>query len=381
MFKLIIKAAVLSVAISQSALLHASSAEDIEDFAREISEKTKEIQKRQLQQDMPELLAPKSISNQEKKNVTGVQGKSIYIFVSWSMGDEGLRSLIESMSEFQNVSLVFRGIPKNSSMADAMQRMAKFASYGEGNVALTLDPPRFTKYNITVVPTILVEQNEKAIIQARGLTSPEYMEEALKSGKSGDLGQLGQTLEIAERDLIDVMKERAAALDLEEMKRGAQRRFWSKQNFIALSHAQKSAKRTIDPTVISAAPMYDAKGNLLYPAGASVNPLQMVPFTQRVVVFNPSRQQEVEFASAQVSHYSNMQRVTLIATEFPREETQSFMQKLVLTVGAPVYLLTPDVLDRFELRHTPSLVTADRDKFYVDEIADTDLQDAARLKK
>lgn len=343
---------------------------EIESMARDAHEYSQKIidgsLKSQREMFDTAALAAKGTLGQNSPAIAST-GRQTLIFVSWSMGDSNIKSLIQSLQDEEHVGLVFRGIPDGVKLADAMRKLSLFASYGNGNVALLLDPPKFQKYNVTVVPTMVVESDDKLVISVRGVTSPEYLKSALKDGKKGDIGIDGATRDIAERDLIEVMKERASKLDFEKIKSGAIKRFWDKQNTYPLPPAPKDERRTIDPTVVAAIDMRDINGNLIMPAGTRVNPLDRMPFTQRLVVFDPNSKRQIDFARSQILAFGAKQRVTLIATAPDRSRASEQIQELSDLMGASVHLLAADVQDRFKLRFAPSVVTAEGRVFVVQE--------------
>ena len=63
-----------------------------------------------------------------------------------------------------------------------------------------------------------------------------------------------------------------------------------------------------------------------------------------------------------------VQRVTLIATRLDAELGWDSYKQVTEEFDAPVFLLTPDIISRFGLEHTPSIVTAKNKKFMVREI-------------
>lgn len=290
------------------------------------------------------------------------------VFASWSMGESAIIALAQSLKGESNVAIAFRGIPDGMTLAEFMRKLAAIASRADGKVALLIDPPSFQKFQITAVPTILMEREGQRLISVRGVSSKEYLERAFAAGKRGDLGTDGSTRDIAERDLIEVMKERASKLDFAQIKSHATDNFWKRQKFILLPSAPKDEVRSIDPTVTSTVDMRDASGTLLVPAGTSVNPLERMPFTQRVVVFDPSNKKQLDFARGQVITHGTKQRVTLVATSLDATRAADQLEDLHKFLGLTVTILTPEVAERFKIRFTPSVVTADRKLFFVEEM-------------
>lgn len=290
------------------------------------------------------------------------------IFASWSMGESAIIALAQSLKGEENVAIAFRGVPDGMTLADFMRKLASIASRADGKVALLIDPPSFQKFHVTSVPTILMEREGEMLISVRGVSSKEYLERALAAGKKGDIGADGATRDIAERDLVEVLKERAAKLDFAQIKSRAMDNFWKRQKFYSLPPASKSEVRTIDPTVTSTVDMRDANGTLLVPAGASVNPLERMPFSQRVVIFDPSSKKQLDFARSQVISHGSRQRVTLIATSLDASRAPDQLEDLRKFLGLTVTVLTPEIAERFKIRYTPSVITADRRVFSVEEM-------------
>lgn len=290
------------------------------------------------------------------------------VFASWSMGESAIVALAQSLKGEKDAAVAFRGIPDGMTLADFMRKLASIASRADGKVALLIDPPKFQKYQVTSVPTILMEREGKLIVSVRGVSSKEYLERALQAGKRGDLGVDGSTRDIAERDLVEVMKERASKLDFAQIKSHAMDNFWKRQKFFSLPPAPRHEVRSIDPTVTLAVEMRDASGTLLVPAGTSVNPLERMPFTQRVVVFDPGNKKQLDFVREQVIAHGTKQRVTLIATSLDAARAPDQLEELHRFLGVTVTVLTPDIAERFKVRYTPSVITADRRLFSVEEM-------------
>jgi hypothetical protein len=66
---------------------------------------------------------------------------------------------------------------------------------------IVIDPTRFQKWGVTTVPEIVVEDQGKATIRVKGVTSLEWLKSRQAAGRQGDLGRFGEVFEIAEIDL------------------------------------------------------------------------------------------------------------------------------------------------------------------------------------
>jgi len=169
------------------------------------------------------------------------------------------------------------------------------------------------------------------------------------------------------------MKKRFAKIDWEEQKRGAVKNFWNKQNFRELPEAHKDRVRELDPTVYISEDITAPDGTLIAKQGDLINPLDVAPFTQAVVVLDPLDEDQVarvKEALPRINQVPGVTRITYIVTRLDREEGWDSYTKTTDTFDAPVFLLTPDVAQRFELEYVPSIITAQGKRFVVEELAD-----------
>ncbi len=292
------------------------------------------------------------------------------IFVSWSLGDQEIESLLEQYDGLPAVGLVFRGIPDGMKMADALAKMQRLAYKKKSSVTVLLDPTAFQRHGIDVVPAVVRETGTNELIaKVTGLSSVEYINKALSDGKKGDLGTQGPTSPIKEQDLIELMKERVAKLDFEAMKKKAINNFWKKQTFTNLPPASENKVRKVSAEVIIPSDIVGANGEVIAAAGSVINPLDAMPFTQRLVVINPESEFEVGLAREQIDAHAKNQRVTLIVTGISPDKGWDQFKDLENKLDAPVYLLQPDLQARFNIERTPSVVTADSESFLVEEFA------------
>lgn len=313
--------------------------------------------------------AVESIEPSKKEPVHPLgEGRRKLIFVSWSMGEHEIKELLKEYNGESDVGLLFRGIPDGVKMVDALAKVQKLSLDTKSSVSVLLDPVAFQKHAISVVPAVVIEDGDDVKAVAKGTSSVARVEESLKSGKGGDLGFVGPSLEIAERDLIEVMKEKAAKLDPEELKQKAMARYWKGQKMFDLPHAEEDRTRRLDPTVTVQQDMIAPDGTVIHRAGDKINPLSIRPFTQRMLVIDPSVPEQVSLAREQIETYGKSQTVTLILSSVDVEAGWDDLQRIQGAVSAPAYLLKSDVKDRFAIERTPSIVTADGQSFFIKEV-------------
>ena len=119
-------------------------------------------------------------------------------------------------------------------------------------------------------------------------------------------------------------KERLAKVDMEKMKARALNTFWDKQTFAELPRATRHRVRALDPTVLVPADMTAADGTVIHKAGDRINPLDMRPFTQRLVIIDPLDPQQVALAKKQVADYGAKQNVVVIVSRVARGVGRTF---------------------------------------------------------
>lgn len=288
------------------------------------------------------------------------------------MGREGLEDLLYTASITPESMVVFRGIRDIDNFAASVFEIQKLAATQSPMAKVVLDPTLFRDYGVTKVPTIIYldEDKQSEIARVSGLAQPNWLVSKVESGKGGDFGARGPVEDILERDLIEVMQEKVAAIDWAEKKENAIKRFWDKQQFIDLIRARKLRTRYLDPSIVMSDDLRDADGNVLVARGTVINPLELRPFTQAVVVFDPLDHKQIGLVEQRLADLAKTYpRVTLVVTQFDRAEGWDSYKSITNHFDAPVFKLTPDLLSRFELEYVPSIITAEQNYFVIEELA------------
>lgn len=317
-------------------------------------------------------------------------GTSTIVFVSFSLGEEELKDLFARNAGKNDTRLVFRGVPEGMRFADGVKRIQALASQFNPMPNVVIDPTLFRDYDVRAVPTVVRIREKPGVVSVRkpgerrvrsgellasvtGLHSDDWVKRQIAAGRTGDLGEQGAVREILERDLIEAAKERVLQIDWDEKKARAAKRAWANLQYERLPSASIDAVRYIDPTILVEKDILDLNGNAVRKAGERVNPMEMRPFTLALVVFNPLVESEVKIALAQAAALKERHpQVMLLATDMVRDETGwDAYKRLTDRFESHVFLLTPEVRERFALRATPSVVTGDNERklFVVREIA------------
>lgn len=329
--------------------------------------------KRQAQQvlEASQAIQTEALSTRSTKLASGLSttpsNKPVtLLFVSFSLGESALKSIFEEASGRDDVLLVFRGPKPGQKLPALMADLKRLLKGIDPRPNIVIDPARFQRWSVTSVPDIIVEQDGKARLHVRGVSSLSWLDEQLKAGKQGDLGTLGDVGEIAEIDLLEELKRRMAAIDWKQKQRQAIARFWEQQKFEDLPTALADRDRSVDLTITAARDLAAPNGQLIIRAGQTVNPLDKMPFGLCLMVFDATVPAQVELIQHQ-SCQDKKAHVMYLATSLPRQDGWEKLKHLENTMQAPVYLLTPDVRSRFQLQHVPSFIEQSGNRLIVHE--------------
>lgn len=305
---------------------------------------------------------------------------TLLVFASYSLGQQGLKDLLRSASG-KDALVVFRGIDEKANLGKAVLAIQRMAAKYDPIPQVVINPVLFKEYSVTAVPTIilrevgsrLAENPTREVARVQGLSNPDWLIGQVQSGNQGDLGVRGPIAVISEPDLIDVMKKRLANIDWNHKKHQAIKRFWKKQRFLTLPEARKNRQRAIDPSIYITKDIRSVAGEIIAKKGDQINPLDVSPFTQAVIVFDPLDQDQIDRILDRlpaIKGLAGVTRVTYIVTRLDQKIGWDSYKKVTKSVQSPVYLLTPEVIKRFELEFVPSIITANARRFIVEELAE-----------
>ncbi len=299
--------------------------------------------------------------------------KTFVLYASTSLGEAGLLDILDEAAGRDDVLVVFRGMrPGQKVQAFIRELHALARRFDEGKQPhIVIDPMRFRAAGVMAAPTLTLEENGQVLGKVQGAIGTAWLQSRMEykqnnGAKTRDLGTHGPTRDIIEVDLIEEMQRRVAQIDWAAKKREALTRFWERTTFHELPEATEDRLRQIDLTVTAPRDVTAPDGTVIVRAGQTVNPLDQLPFTQRLVIFDATRPAQVELAR-RLSTEAAPRRVTYIATRLDRAAGWESFEKIETDLGAPVYLLTPDLRDRFRLEHVPALVEAKDKRFVIRE--------------
>ncbi|KKI13118.1 hypothetical protein XA67_16280 [Comamonas thiooxydans] len=305
------------------------------------------------------------------------------VFASFSLGDAAMKELMDDVAGRRDTVIVLRGVAPGESLAKGIARVQSMAASRKVMPSIIINPTLFQEFNVNAVPTVVllnkpdISKNYKVKSKVSGIGSVDWLKRKFSENNKVDQGNYGPTRDISEPDIIEVAKARLASIDWDEKKRNAIKNFWKNQKFLPLPTANEDVRRTIDPTVIVARDISSADGKVIVRSGTSINPLSLRSFTQAVIVFNPNdpwQNRFVKVKARELLKQKNVSSISYIATEINIEDGWKSYKNITESLGAPIFLLTPDVRNRFDLRVTPSVITATDRNFEVAEFKKVETQ-------
>jgi conjugal transfer pilus assembly protein TraW len=302
-------------------------------------------------------------------SVLSAEDISITVLVSRSLGEAQLKAIFAFAASTPRVRVAFRGLVKDESLGDFIRAIHGLLAGVTPVPEVVLDPTPFPAAGVAIAPVLIATGPEGELARVAGLADPAWLRARVLEGERGDLGVRGPVVEVVEPDLIAALKRRLAQLDLESLRERALARYWTRVPFEALPVAAAARTRTIDPTITATSDIRLPDGSLLVRAGATVNPLDRLPFTARLVVFDATDPRQVKTA-VRLGREAGTRHVVYLATRLARSwEGLAAMED---ALDSPVYLLTPDVRDRFALKRVPATVEAQGRVFVVAEVPPED---------
>ena len=173
------------------------------------------------------------------------------------------------------------------------------------------------------------------------------------------LKSINRTYRIAERDMLEVIQQEVKEVNWEAVNQRLRERVYRYKpiDSFMLTEAEDHRIRYIDPTWYLPFDIKDAYGNVLYPKGTAINPLEKVPeavWSKRLYVFfNLENEDQRNFVKYLLRTEKNKLVMLIADGHSDLKEIHDFIKKELY----PVYALTKTVAQRFGVSKSLSLVT------------------------
>ncbi|MFB1486881.1 MULTISPECIES: TrbC family F-type conjugative pilus assembly protein [unclassified Thiocapsa] len=296
---------------------------------------------------------------------TATPKQTITLLVSRALGAAALRDIFATAAR-PDVRIVFRGVAEGEPLIDFMRGIHAELDGLDPMPAVELDPTPFRETGAEAVPLMILSGPDGEIARVAGLSDPAWLQAQVAAGRTGDLGVRGPVETISEPDMLEEIARRVAALDLAALREQALARYWTRAVFEYLPTAREPRTRVIDPVIEAKVDIALPDGTLLVRSGERLNPLDRLAFGLRLVVFDPTEPAQVRTART-LGESAGPLRPVYLATRLEREAGWEGFRAIEDALDETVYLLTPDVRERFALERVPASVESAGRVFLVRE--------------
>jgi len=177
-----------------------------------------------------------------------------------------------------------------------------------------------------------------------------------------ELGTFAETYPIAEKDAIEEIQEKSQSIGPQALidPVEAESKITSfKPATLSLPKATKDRQFLVDMTYTLEIDIPDKDGNIVYPAGYQLNPLEHMNNPMTYVFINAADKDQVNWFLK--SSYGNNLSCRLLITD---GEYFDLSEKL----GRPVYYALRQITERFQLEYVPCIVSQDGQFMKVKEV-------------
>lgn len=179
--------------------------------------------------------------------------------------------------------------------------------------------------------------------------------------------QTGETFDFAENDMIEEIKKQIEnnkpqiEAKIEEYKKTAKEKAnnYKPADLKELTPSIKNNTFYPDMTYTNPNDIYDNKGNIIYPKGFKFNPLDYQTIHYQMIMINGNSKEEIEWLIKN-NYLDNIKYMILLSDGNYKEVGEKLNQ--------PVFYAMPKITEKFNLQHTPSIITQIGNKMEVKEI-------------
>nr|WP_301334276.1 type-F conjugative transfer system protein TraW [Solimonas sp. SE-A11] len=182
-----------------------------------------------------------------------------------------------------------------------------------------------------------------------------------------DLGAVGPTWPIQERDLVQVMQERAAVKqrsgEIEQLQGALQKRakaYADRPTRLGLARAAQVRSWTLDPAVSVPYDIKDASGKVLIPAGTRVNPLDRMALSRKLVFLDADDPEQLAWLGRRAAVFRDRHKVILTGG--------SISQATEILGGRVWFDQTGKLVQEFGIKAVPAIVAQDGRLLRIQEI-------------
>lgn len=315
----------------------------------------------------------RKIDNNRNKELSSQTG--LTIFASFSMPDYVLENLLLTAGE-KNARVIFNGLKRGTTnIVETQAALRQYISKAnlKNEPLITFDPESFTQYHIKQVPT-MINRTETKFSQINGTFNIDYFMKLIKDNPDTDIfPSAGTTYPVEERNLIEELEDRSSKYDWEAAKKRALADTWKNQWMINLPPAVQHKIWYIDPTINVTQDVKDRQGRTLAFAGEKINPLTRFPQKITMIIFDPMKQRQSDWAVTQYKKVLGSGKVLPMFTQINSESGWSDLNSLRDRFDGKVFKINKEIIERFHIVATPVLISTEGNNFKVEQFSEGDL--------
>lgn len=293
------------------------------------------------------------------------------LYVSRGMGEVAMRAVVETAKAHPDMVVVFRGVLPGQKVMDLIRYLSPMLAVKEGEPQpnIVVDPTQYRNHGVTRVPRLerLNAQGE-VVAAVHGVINPRYLNDRVANGEKGVLADAGPVSDIAEEDLIEVIRRRLEAVDWAGAGKRGVKGLWRQYPMVELPHATQDRRREHDPSVVVPETITAPDGAVLAIAGQRINPFDAMPFDLTLVVIDGTVREQLVFARELV-RTRPVGKVMVVTTRVDRENGWTSYGEMMQVIQQPVYLLQEIMIERFGLQKVPAVIEGGNRVLVVNEYA------------
>jgi conjugal transfer pilus assembly protein TraW len=332
-------------------------------------EESKQIKKTALLDEAKKsgLISEEEMAEKAAKGDGLAPSGTVYLFISFSMPELDIKAVLEEASSTGAV-VVLKGVKKELNIQQTSILLAKLTQAVTPRPNVIIDPRPYLKYGIDAAPAITLVREGQPALHARGIYSVDWIKGKKDSATENDLGVWGATYPIEEIDIIDEMKSRVAKVDWEKKKKAAYENYWQKKTFLDIPYAMEDQEYEIDPTIRISKDIIGTNGEILAYEGQSINPLDVLPFTKTLFIFDATNEKHLNYVQAETEKLkAESKSYILMTTKIDGDLGWKAFGDVENLFKRPVYLLNKEIKGRFQIDRIPSVVSAKGRVFIIKE--------------
>ncbi len=177
-----------------------------------------------------------------------------------------------------------------------------------------------------------------------------------------DLGTFGETYEIQEKDIVELIKEKTSDADVKKIQGEYVKKIKEyKPKGFNIEKVSKTGTHYYSPEVVLSEPLLDHKGNILLPAGYSDNPLYYKSFKPIVIFFDGNDEKQINYVLNLSKTIYKDKEIIFIATD---GNVFNLMDKH----NRRMYFATDFIIKTLDIKHVPSIAYQEGFLIRIDEI-------------